>query len=76
MQVIRTILSLYIVIIIIDSILSYFPDYQSKDWRLKIKKMADLTCGPVREKLPDLHLPIDVSPIIVIFLIELFKILW
>lgn len=76
MQIIRTILNLYIILLIVDSILSFFPDYNSKDWRVKIRKMADYSCEPIRKKLPPMQIPIDLSPLIVIFLIEVFKFLW
>lgn len=76
MAIIRTLLDIYIFIIIIDSILSFFPDYQRKEWRIKIKMIADYTCEPIRKKLPAHHFPIDPSPMIVILIIQLFKFLW
>ena len=76
MQIIRTILNLYIILLIADSILSFFPDLSQKDWRIKIKKFADYSCEPVRKKLPQMQIPVDISPLIVIFLIEVFKFLW
>jgi YggT family protein len=76
MAVIRTLLSLYIFILIADSILSFFPDFNSKEWRKKIKMMADFTCDPIRKKIPETNLPIDISPLIVIIIIQLFEYLW
>lgn len=75
MMVIRTILNIYIYVIILDAILSYFPNLQRQDWRMKIKKLADVSCEPIRKQLPP-HLPIDISPILVIFIIELLSFLW
>lgn len=75
MMVIRTLLQFYIYVLIIDAILSYFPDLQRHKWRKQIKWAADLSCDPIRKNLPN-HLPIDISPILVIFLIELLFFLW
>jgi YggT family protein len=76
MQIIRSLLSLYVFVLIIDAILSYFPDFNQKTWRVNIKRAADFTCDPIRKKLPPMHLPIDISPIMVICLIEILKFLW
>lgn len=75
MMVIRTLLQIYIYVLIVDAILSYFPDLQVHNWRRQLKRAADYTCEPVRAKLPT-HLPIDISPILVIFAIELLLFLW
>jgi YggT family protein len=75
MMVIRTLLQLYIYILIADAIFSYFPDLQRHNWRRQVKKIADFSCDPIRKNLPQ-HLPIDFSPIIVIFTIELLFFLW
>ncbi len=76
MGIVRIILNLYIIVIIMDGILSFFPDFKAQDWRVKLKKLSDLSCGPIRRQLPNMHLPIDPSPLIVILLIQIFKILW
>lgn len=75
MSVIRTILQLYIYLLIADAILSYFPDLERKDWRRKIHQVCDYTCAPIRKRLPP-NLPIDFSPLIVILLINLLMFLW
>lgn len=75
MMVIRTLLQIYIYVLIVDAILSYFPDLQKHKWRRQLRRAADLSCDPIRKNLPG-HLPIDISPIIVIFLIELLFFLW
>ncbi len=76
MPLIRTLLNLYIILLIADSLLSYFPKFDREDWRLKIKKIADYSLDPIRKKIPAHHLPIDISPIIVILIIQLIKFLW
>jgi len=76
MPLIRTLLNLYIILLIVDSVLSYFPKFDREDWRLKIKKFADYSLDPIRKKIPAHHLPIDISPIIVILIIQILKFLW
>jgi len=76
MPLIRTLLNLYIILLIVDSVLSYFPKFDMEDWRLKIKKFADYSLDPIRKKIPAHHLPIDISPIIVILIIQILKFLW
>jgi YggT family protein len=77
MGIVRFILNLYIWVIIIDAILSYFPNYKVKkipgyDY---LRKAAELTLGPVRKLLsPDL--PLDISPLIVILIISVLKAVW
>jgi uncharacterized protein YggT (Ycf19 family) len=62
-------------LLILDAILSYFPDLRHQEWRMRIKNAADFACEPVRKRLPA-HLPIDLSPLLVIFSIELLFFLW
>lgn len=76
MPLIRTLLNLYIILLIIDSVLSYFSQFDRENWRIKIKKYADYSLEPIRKKLPAHHLPIDISPIIAILIIQLVKFLW
>jgi YggT family protein len=64
------ILQLYIYIIIADIILSYLPQYKTQKWAVVIHKAADFTMKPIREALPQ-GLPIDLSPMIVIILIQI-----
>ena len=75
MMVIRTLLQLYIYVLIVDAILSYFPNLKDQNWRKQLKRAADFSCDPVRKHLPP-HLPFDFSPILVILAIELFFFLW
>jgi YggT family protein len=63
-------LQLYIYIIIADIILSYLPQYKTQKWAVVIHKAADFTMKPIREALPQ-GLPIDLSPMIVIILIQI-----
>jgi uncharacterized protein YggT (Ycf19 family) len=68
-------LKIYSVLLMIDAILSYFPESQKWPIRQKLKKICDWSCDPIRKKLPA-HLPFDLSPIVVIFLIYLLIALW
>ena len=68
-------INLYIVLIIIDTVLSYLPQFRNQSWAQYIKKASDFTCNPVRKILPE-NLPADFSPLIVILGLELIKQLW
>jgi len=72
---IRLVLNLYVYILIADAILSYFPNIRHQEWVRFIKRLADFTLNPIRRYLPQ-DLPFDVSPIIVIILLQLLKLLW
>lgn len=73
---IRLLLDLYIFVLIINAILSYLPQYRYKQWVKKIKMVSDFTCSPIRRLLVSFDLPFDLSPLIVIILINLIKALW
>ncbi|MCY4524143.1 MAG: YggT family protein [Halobacteriovoraceae bacterium] len=72
---IRELINLYILFIIIDSVLSYMPQFRQASWAQFIKKISDFTCAPVRKLLPE-NLPADFSPLIVILGLQLIKLLW
>ena len=72
---IRIFLDVYVLILITDVILSYFPGLAFSPWVKTIKKLADLTCVPIRRIMPS-NLPMDFSPMIVILGIQLIKMLW
>ncbi|MBD65009.1 MAG: hypothetical protein CME62_07365 [Halobacteriovoraceae bacterium] len=75
MHIIRTLLNIYILIIIADAILSYFPQFRHHEVARFIRKAANYTLDPIRKLLPE-DLPIDISPIIVIVLINILMKLW
>jgi YggT family protein len=75
MMIIRSFLAMYMIALIVDAVMSFFPDLNKHQWRLYLRKACDYSCGPIRKKLPP-NLPVDISPFIVILLIELFKLLW
>jgi YggT family protein len=68
---IRALINLYLILLIVDFILSFLPQYRSQPWALWVKKAADLTCRPVRQALPP-DLPYDFSYIIVFMGLNLF----
>lgn len=72
---IRFLLDLYVYVIIIDAILSFFPDLRRHQAVIYLRRAADFTCAPVRRLLPR-DLPLDFSPIVVILAIYLLKALW
>ncbi len=72
---IRFLLNTYIVVLIIDSILSYFPQFDLMPARVVISKISEVTLKPIRKLLPD-DIGFDFSPLIVIFAILLIEALW
>lgn len=72
---IRGILYIYIILILLDAILSFFPQFEREVWRKKLKEIADYSLNPIRKKLPA-NLPFDFSPLILITVIQLIILLW
>ncbi len=72
---VRIVLNLYLLLLIIDSIISYIPSIKKQLWAMRIKKIADYSLNPIRKFLPP-DLPFDISPIIVILLIKILEAIW
>jgi uncharacterized protein YggT (Ycf19 family) len=72
---IRVLLDIYILVLIIDAALEFFPQYSKHQFAIYIKRLSDLTVKPVRRLLPK-EWTFDVSWIIVILGIKLFMYLW
>lgn len=72
---IRALINLYILLLIVDVILSYLPQFRHHPMVQWIRKAADFTCKPIRKVLPP-NLPLDISPLIVILLLKLAVALW
>jgi len=72
---IRSLLNLYVLILIVDVILSYLPQFRHQPWAQFIRKASDITCRPIRQVMPP-DLPFDFSPMIVIVGLQLLKVLW
>jgi len=72
---IRALINLYMILIIIDTILSYLPQFRAQQWAMYIKKAADFTLNPVRKYMPK-DLPVDVSPVVLIVALMLIQVLW
>ena len=72
---IRIILNIYILVLIIDAVLSFLPEIRGKEIGQKIKFIADLTLKPIRKFLPS-DLPFDLSPLIVIVGIKILMVIW
>lgn len=70
MILIHYLLQIFIYILIIDVILSYFPEVRSQEWARKLHKIADIPQKPIREMLPQ-NLPLDPTPMILIILIQI-----
>jgi YggT family protein len=72
---IRFVINIYIYLVILDAIMSYFPQFKNQQWAKTLKQVADFSLKPIRKLLPN-DLPMDFSPLIVIFVLNLVKILW
>lgn len=72
---IRVLLNLYSLLIIVDAVLSYLPQYQEHSIAKKIKFFADFILNPIRRFLPK-EWPVDVSPLVAIVFIRLVQLLW
>lgn len=73
---IRLLIKFYILILIADAILSYFPQWKRKVFGQQINKLAEYSLSPVRRLIGDHTLPIDPSPIVVIVGLQLLMLLW
>lgn len=69
---IDAILQLFTLIIFFDVIMSYAPDLRKHEWARSLHKIADAPQKPIREMLPQ-NLPMDLSPMIVIFIIQILR---
>lgn len=69
---IDAILQLFTLIIFFDVIMSYMPDLRNQEWARTLHQIADAPQKPIREMLPK-DLPMDLSPMIVIFIIQILR---
>ncbi len=67
---IDAILQILIYILIIDIIISYFPDLRSQKWAQSLHEVAEIPQRPIRNLLPR-NLPLDPTTMIVIILIQI-----
>jgi len=58
-----------IILVLTDSILSFIPNMRQNPYAQKLKIVVNFMLGPIRSLLPQ-NLPIDISPLILIFLIQ------
>ena len=72
---IRALIDLYIFILILNVILSYIPQARGHEVAIKIKRIADYSCSPIRKMLPQ-DSAFDFSTVLVIFGLNLLKFLW
>lgn len=71
MGLIRTILNIYMMVLICDAVLSYLPQYRHHTFAKKINTWANFSLAHVRKLLPG-DFPVDISHIIVIVTIQVF----
>lgn len=72
---IRIIIQAYILILILNSALSYIPSLQKEVWVKKIHQFSEFTCRYVRPYLPK-DIPFDLSPLVVVVILNLIMALW
>jgi uncharacterized protein YggT (Ycf19 family) len=76
---IRFIIKLYIFLLLVDALLTFFPETMKYKWRVQLKKLCDKACDPIRRKLPP-SLPFDFSHLLIVFsltiFLEVFLYLW
>jgi YggT family protein len=69
MLMIHNLLQIFIYILIVDVLLSYFPQMRMQKWAQIIHQIADAPQKPIRDILPK-DMPIDPTPMILIILIQ------
>ena len=74
-MIIRPLLNLFLILLVVDAVLSYIPQVRQQVWAQKLKQGADFVLNPIRKFLPKVW-PVDVSPLIVIIIVKLFELLW
>lgn len=75
MGLIEFLINIYILLVVIDAIFSYFPNLQSNEWIRNLRKVTNYSCDPVRKIMPK-GLPYDLSPLVVIVILKLIIILF
>jgi uncharacterized protein YggT (Ycf19 family) len=73
--VIRLLINIYIFILIIDAVLTYFPQYSQNQAVIVIRRLSELTTKKVRALLPP-DLPYDFSWLLVILGLKIIIFLW
>ena len=72
---IRFLIDIYILLIIVDTIISYIPNLKSHPIILNIRMVTEFTQRPIRKYMPQ-GLPLDPSPLVVIILLKMLVALW
>jgi uncharacterized protein YggT (Ycf19 family) len=72
---IRFIINFYIIILIADAVLVYFPQIKRNNIVLWIRKLSEYTIKPVRRLIPQ-DLGFDFSWLVVIIILKLIMLLW
>jgi uncharacterized protein YggT (Ycf19 family) len=70
MEIFRVVIQLYIWVIIIDSFLSFLPQYRHQTWAVKVRELAEFGLAPIRQVMPK-GMMIDFSPMILIILLNI-----
>lgn len=72
---IRFLLYVYMFLLLIDFVVSMFPNFRHQPWAKKISSLTDPVCAPFRKILPK-EIPLDFSHFLVIGFILLVMKLW
>jgi uncharacterized protein YggT (Ycf19 family) len=68
---IRILLRIYIVLLVLSFLVDLLPQFKEHPWVGQLKKITDAVTRPIKRFLPP-DLPLDFSPLIAAFLIEIF----
>lgn len=67
---IKTAVEFYTLVIIVDGIMGYVPQYRHHEWGKKMRRAVDFVLNPLRRVLPK-EMPFDFSPLIAVIIFSL-----
>jgi len=77
---IRALLNVYLLIVLIDVVLSYLPQYANQKWAKTIHALSEYTLMPIRRfivsKIFPKDLSFDLSPVFLLVIIKMIEVMW
>jgi uncharacterized protein YggT (Ycf19 family) len=68
-------LELLSLLVFTNAFISFFPELRANSWAVKLNKLVEIPLAPIREMLPK-NMILDPSPMILIMMIQMLKILF
>jgi uncharacterized protein YggT (Ycf19 family) len=68
-------LELLSLLVFVYVIISFFPELRDQPWARELNKVMEMVLKPIRDILPK-DMPLDPSPMILIMLIQMLKMLF